>query len=292
MTEFLQYLINGFMAGGVYGLIALSIVLIYKSTRVFNFAVGDVMLLGAFVLWSLLAWLNLPIVPSILLALAIAFGIGLLIERLALRPLIGQPILAAIMATLALSIFLKGGMILIWGTSQVPYPTKIFPGTSATLGTVTLPLGLLWAFLLAMAAFGILVWFFQFTKMGLQMRATAEDHQLAQSTGISVKLVFGLTWAMALVVCALSGIALGDRLGLSVGMTPLLALKAFPAVFLGGLESIPGAIIGGLAIGILENLVGGLINPNLMEITPYIILLLVLLFRAEGLFGLKRIERI
>jgi len=292
MTEFLQYLINGFMAGGVYGLIALSIVLIYKSTRVFNFAVGDVMLLGAFVLWSLLAWLNLPIVPSILLALAIAFGIGLLIERLALRPLIGQSILAAIMATLALSIFLKGGMILIWGTSQVPYPTKIFPGTSATLGTVTLPLGSLWAFLLAMAAFGILVWFFQFTKMGLQMRATAEDHQLAQSTGISVKLVFGLTWAMALVVCALSGIALGDRLGLSVGMTPLLALKAFPAVFLGGLESIPGAIIGGLAIGILENLVGGLINPNLMEITPYIILLLVLLFRAEGLFGLKRIERI
>ncbi|MBM3142868.1 MAG: branched-chain amino acid ABC transporter permease [Chloroflexi bacterium] len=292
MAEFTQYLMNGLMVGGVYGLIALSIVLIYKSTRVFNFAVGDIMLLGGFVLWSLLAWLNLPLLPSLLFALAIAFGIGLLIERLALRPLIGQPILAAIMATLALSIFLKGAMILIWGTGQIAYPTKISPGTSMTLDTVTLSSGLLWAFLLAMAAFVVLVWFFQSTKMGLQMRATAEDHQLAQSTGISVKLVFGLTWAMASLVCALSGISLGDRLGLSVGMTPLLALKAFPAVFLGGLESIPGAIVGGLAIGILENLVGGLINPNLMEITPYIILLVILLFRAEGLFGLKRIERI
>lgn len=292
MAEFLQYLMNGFMVGGIYGLIALSIVLIYKSTRVFNFAVGDVMLLGGFVLWSFLTWLNLPILLSILLALAIAFGIGLLIERLALRPLIGQPILAAIMATLALSIFLKGGMSLIWGTSHTPYPAEIFPGTSATLGVVTLSLDLLWAFLLAMAAFGILAWFFQRTKMGLQMRATAEDHQLAQSTGISVRLVFSLTWAMALVLCALSGISLGDRLGLSVGMTPLLALKAFPAVFFGGLESISGAIIGGLTIGILENLVGGLISPNLMEITPYIILLLVLMFRTEGLFGLKRIERI
>ena len=151
---------------------------------------------------------------------------------------------------------------------------------------------LLWAFGVSMVVFIALTVFFRKTKMGLFMRATAESHQIAQATGINVRIIFGTTWGIAALVAALGGILVGARLGLGIGSTPLVAFKAFPAVIFGGLESVAGAIIGGLLVGILENLAGGFIDPKIAEITPYIILLLVLIFKPEGLFGLKRIERI
>ena len=292
MLLFLQFLANGFMVGGVYALLALGIVLIYKSTQVFNFAVGELVLFGGFICLSLVAWLNLPVWLSIPLALAIAVGIGFLIERLAFRPLIGQPILASIMATLALSLLLKGIMLFVWGASTIAFPCKMLPGSPVSVGPITFSNELLWAFLIFLIVFLLLSVFFQKTKMGLFMRATAESHQIAQSTGISVKFIFGTTWGIAAMIAGMAGILLGSRLGLGVGSTPLVAFKAFPAVIFGGLESIPGAIIGGLIVGILENLAGGLIDPVIAEITPYVVLLIVLIFKPEGLFGLKRIERI
>ncbi|MDY6969201.1 MAG: branched-chain amino acid ABC transporter permease [Spirochaetota bacterium] len=292
MLQFFQFLANGFMVGGVYALLALGIVLIYKSTQVFNFAVGELVLIGGFACLSLVAWLNLPVWLSFPLALVIAIGLGFLIERLTLRPLIGQPILASIMATLALSLLLRGIMLFFWGASTIAFPHKILPGSPVSVGPITFSHELLWAFLIFIIVFLLLLIFFQKSKMGLFMRATAESHQIAQSTGINVKFIFGTTWGIAAMIAGMAGILLGSRLGLGVGSTPLVAFKAFPAVIFGGLESIPGAIIGGLLVGILENLAGGLIDPVVAEITPYIVLLIVLIFKPEGLFGLKRIERI
>ncbi|MDY7030452.1 MAG: branched-chain amino acid ABC transporter permease [Thermodesulfobacteriota bacterium] len=289
---FLQFLVNGLMVGGVYALIALGIVLIYKSTRVFNFAVGELVVLGGFACWSLIAWCHLPVYLSIPLAMVIAIGMGFLMERLALRPLIGQPILAAIMATLALSLLLRGIMLFFWGASTIAFPTQILPGEPVSVGHLAFSHELLWAFGVSMVVFIALTVFFRKTKMGLFMRATAESHQIAQATGINVRVIFGTTWGIAALVAALGGILVGARLGLGIGSTPLVAFKAFPAVIFGGLESVAGAIIGGLLVGILENLAGGFIDPKIAEITPYIILLLVLIFKPEGLFGLKRIERI
>lgn len=292
VTLYVQFFANGLLVGGVYALLALGVVFIYRATQVFNFAVGDMVLFGAFVCWSFLVWAHWPVWVSLLMGLAFTCGLGLLIERLLMRPMIGQPLLALIMATLGLSLFLRGIMSFIWSTSTVSYPCKLLPGRTLNLGGIYLSDELLWAFCMAIVIFILLGLFFQRGKIGMGMRATAEDHQIAQATGINVKKVFALTWSIAGLVAALGGVLLAARVGLSVVSTPNIALKIFPAVLFGGVDSILGAIIGGLLVGVLENLAGGIIDPKIAEITPYIILLLVLLFRPEGAFGLKRIERI
>jgi branched-chain amino acid transport system permease protein len=218
--------------------------------------------------------------------------VGLLIERLSLRPLIGQPILTAIMATLAVSLILKGIVLFVWGSPTVSFPQKILPGKTLLIGSIFLPQELVWTFGISVAVFVGMTLFFQFTKTGLFMRATAEGHEIAQAAGINVEGIFGVTWAIAALIAAVAGILVGSRFGLGIVNLPMVAIKACPAVLFGGLESVSGAIIGGLVVGILESLVGGYLDPKLSEITPYIVLLLVLLIRPEGLFGLKRIERI
>ena len=289
---FLQFCINGILVGGIYALLALGIVLIYKSTRVFNFAVGEMLTLGGFVLYFFMTIFKCPVWIGLPLAFVAALLIGLGIERLTLRPLIGQPILAAIMATLALSLILRGIIFITFGSPTVPFPSKILPQETVLLGEMFFPLDLVFTFLIAMLVFILLSLFFKFTKTGMFMRATAESHETAQATGIQVERIFGITWGIASLTATIGGILLADRIGLGLSSLPGLALKAFPAVLFGGLESIGGAIIGGIIIGILESLVGGYVDPKFSEITPYVVLLIILLFRPEGLFGLKRIERI
>jgi branched-chain amino acid transport system permease protein len=289
---FLQFCINGILVGGVYALLALGIVLIYKSTRVFNFAVGEMLTLGGFVLYFFMTIFKCPVWIGLPLAFFAALLIGLGIERLTLRPLIGQPILAAIMATLALSLILRGIIFITFGSPTVPFPSKILPQKTVLFGELFFPLDLVFTFLIAMLVFILLSLFFKFTKTGMFMRATAESPETAQATGIQVERIFGITWGIASLTATIGGILLADRIGLGLSSLPGLALKAFPAVLFGGLESIGGAILGGIIIGILESLVGGYVDPKFSEITPYVVLLIILLFRPEGLFGLKRIERI
>jgi len=186
MTDFLQLIVSGLLAGGIYALIALGVVFIYKSTQIFNFAQGDFVMIGAFLVWGLLVQLELPFWLSMVLGIVLIAVIGLLVERLLLRPLIGQPILSAIMMTLGLAFILKGIVALIWGNVYLAYP-KIFPGETLHIWGVALSSQALWGFLIAMVSFGALVFLFQRTRIGLLMRATAEDHQLAQSTGIRVE---------------------------------------------------------------------------------------------------------
>ena len=288
----LQFIFTGLLTGGVYALIAVGIVLIYKSTRLFNFAVGELMTLGGLICYSFVVWCKFPFWLSLPLVLICAVLIGALVERLVLRPLLNQPILTIVMATLALSSFLKGLMLIVWTGYTVTFPNNMLPGKALLVGSIAMSHELMWAFAIAMVAFLILAYFFVKTRTGLKMRAISEDHELSMSCGINIVLFFAITWIIAVILGALSGVLLGNRLGLSPWTTPSIALKAFPAVLFGGLESIPGAIIGGLAVGLTENLAGGFIDPKIGEITPYIILLLVLILRPEGLFGLKRIERI
>jgi len=299
-----QWLITGLLVGAIYSLVALGLVVIYKASSIFNFAHGWLMLVGGLLCWTFFQSQGWPLWLSILAALAIAVIVGLLIERVTLRPLIGQPILTTIMMTLALAQLLQGIVMLVWGAN--PHPLPIFVddaglpmaplklATAALLGgDIILKIQLVWSFVIAMIGFGIFALFFRFTKTGLSMRAAAEDHQLAQSVGVPVRRIFGLAWAIAAIVAAAAGTLQGAGTGLDPIAVPTMALRAFPAVLLGGLESIPGAIVGGLIIGVVETMTSGYISTSAgQELAPFLVLMLVLIIKPDGLFGQKRIERI
>jgi branched-chain amino acid transport system permease protein len=290
MDAILQFTVNGILIGGVYSLIALGIVLIYKSSRVFNFAAGEMVMVGAFFMWTLLDVLGLPLVVSLLLTMLFTGLLGWIMERLAIHPLIGQPLLSAILVTLGLADILRGLAMLFWGGASEKL-SEFLPGKPIFIGNVVLPIDLLWCFGISIAIFAALLLFYQKTAVGLAMRAVAEDHQVAQARGISVGKIFAIVWFVTGIIAATGGILLSYRVGVTQ-FIGLISLKAFPAVLLGGLDSIGGALVGGIIVGVLENLAGGLIAPWLMETTPYIVLIFVLLIRPDGLFGLKRIERI
>lgn len=289
MTFFLQLTVTGILTGSLYALIALGIVLIYKATRVFNFAQGEVLIISGLITTTCLALFGIGI--GLIVGLIVSFFLGLAIERLALRPLIGQPILSTIMMTLGLGWVLRGFGTIGWQSTIRHMPTFL-PHGQIKLGEVGISQIHLISFAISMMVFILFAVFFKKTKLGLGMRATAEHHQYAQSTGINVKGVFAMTWAISCFTACIGAILLGCIGG---GISPtvsIIGLKAFPAVIVGGLESLPGAVIGGLFIGLLEAWAGGLIHPSLIDITPYIILLLVLFIKPYGLFGLVRIERV
>lgn len=289
MELVLQYIVNGLLIGGVYALSALSIVIIYKSTQVFNFAVGEMMAAGMFIAWSAMQ-LGLPALIAIPGAIALMAGVGWLIERTSLRPLIGQPLIASIMATFALLFILRSLMLIIWRGQSSAYPDPL-PGANWQISQITFSNELTWTFVIAIITVIAVVLIFQRTQVGLGMRAAAEHQQLAQARGIPVKNMFSVTWMLSAAVCGIAGIFLSYRLGVSLENSTV-GIAAFPAVLLGGLESIPGALIGGLIIGLSISLTAGLISPAAAQIAPFVILLLILLIKTEGLFGLQRIERI
>jgi branched-chain amino acid transport system permease protein len=196
------------------------------------------------------------------------------------------------MATLAIESILRGVMLMIWTGYTISFPRGLLPGKTIFLGPLFISHEFMYAFVVAMTSFALVGLFFYKTRTGLKMRVTAESHDVAMALGVNVTTIFAITWMMAVMVGALAGIFLGNRLGLQVIITSSLAFKALPAIIFGGLDSLAGAILGGFVVGILEKMAAGYIDPKVAEITPYVILLLVLLIRPEGLFGEKRIERI
>lgn len=294
MSEFLQLSMSGLAVGGVYALVAISFVLIYKATGLFNFAIGNFVAMGAFICWSAAVTFNLPMPVSILIGLLGGAIIGFLSDRFAFRPLIGQPILSTMIMTLALSSFLAGITVLLWGGLARSYPNYM-PSGVIRLGDVTIGQDLTICFIVAMILLGIFAIFFQRTKAGLAMRATAENHQVAQAAGIRVKNIFTLIWVISGLVCAIGGILIGTISQIDLMLSDY-ALKVIPAVIIGGLESIPGAVVGGLAIGLLEKWASGYLNPlvggGIQTVFAYIIMIIVLVIRPYGVFGLERIERI
>lgn len=299
-----QFAVTGLLAGGPIALMALGLVLIFKSSYIFNFAQGQLLLIGALMTWWLSIEAGLPLWISILIALVISAVLGLGIERITLRPMTGQPLLSIILMTLGLSQALQGLALLLFGGSQRNFPQIFSAANPYKITTpfffdgnpivVILKQNLVWSFLIAILGVIVIGAYFRFTKSGLAMRATSEDHELAQSIGLRVQRIFGISWMLAAVVATTGGILLATSSGLDLSLS-VVVLAAFPAVLLGGLESIPGTIVGGLVIGLSQGLVAASkiqILRNASEIMPYIVLLLVLLIRPEGLFGQERIERI
>ncbi len=294
MDILIQVVITGLATGGVYGLIALGFVLIYKATSVLNLAMGEFMTLGAFMCMTLLLQLNSPFYLAFILTLLMACVLGFVIERIILRPLIGEPIISVIMVTIGLGLILKGLMYMIWTPSFQTFP-EIFPPKPLLLGFAVVPSGLLWGFIFAIIATAVFLVIFKYSRTGVAMRATANDQQAALSMGISVRWIFALAWCFGAMASVIGGIVIGNISGISVYMGDV-GLKVLAVIILGGLDSIGGAILGGLIIGILENLTGLYIDPLIgggaKGIAPFFILVIILMVRPYGLFGKELIERV
>lgn len=294
MDILLQIIVTGIATGGVYGLIALGFVLIFKATGILNLATGTIMTLGAFICLTVLDAVGAPFWVAFMVTLAFAFILGLFIERTILRPLIGEPIIAVIMVTIGLSSILRGLTNIIWSPEYRSFP-DIFPPEPLDLGFAVVPSGLLWGFIFAAVGTVIFILIFKFTRTGVAMRATASDQQAALSVGISVRWVFALSWSFGAIAAVIGGIVIGNISGISIYMGDI-GLKVLAVIILGGLDSIGGAIIGGLIIGILENLAGLYLDPvfggGVKDVAPFFILVLIIMIRPYGLFGKKIIERV
>jgi branched-chain amino acid transport system permease protein len=296
MTFFLQLVITGFALGMIYALIAIGFVIILKCSDVFNIAQGHFVMIGGYLGYTFLVAFGLPIWASLLLVIVTAIIMGLLIERLTLRPLVGQPVLAIIMMTIALSTVFEGLATLIWGGEYKTYH-GVLPTVTLQVGELSIPSETSIGMIVSITAVAILMLLFRYSKIGLALRATAEDEQVVQSAGIKVTTVYAFSWVIASVVGVIGGILLG---GVSGVMIPLaqVGIKAFAVVLLGGLNSIGGAIVAGIILGVLENVAAGYLDSllpaggGLANVFPFIVMIIVLTIRPYGLFGQVRIERI
>jgi branched-chain amino acid transport system permease protein len=295
-TPFLiQLLVNGLVVGTLYGVVAMSFVLIYKATQVVNFAQGELLLVGAWVCWALLTKYEVPFWMGMPLTLVFMFVFGIAIQIVILRPMIGEPVISVIMVTIGLSIFFQALMKWLFGVSAQPFPAIFETPAMNVLG---LQIKTVYA-MSTLISIGIMLafaWFFKFSRMGLAMRATAFNQQVAQSMGISVRKIFALAWGISAMVSALAGVVVGVVNGVSPALS-FFGIKVFPAVILGGLDSIVGAVVGGLVIGVLENVAHYADSQwlrwgNLYEIAPFYVLILILMIRPYGLFGTRDIERV
>jgi len=291
---FLQLLVQSLAIGSVYSLVALGFVLIYKASSVINFAQGELLMLGAYVCLALIVQFHLPFWAAFLGTMLFSVLLALLLERTVLRPLIGEPVISIIMATIGLSAVFKSMTSAIWGTQIRVFP-PIFPDVPVMLGKVALSQVYIYTFLAAMLLMVVFAFFFKFTRLGVAMRATANSHEVALSMGISVKRIFAISWCVSAVVSAIGGILIGNINGVNITFSAV-GLKVFPAVILGGLDSIPGAVLGGLIIGVLENLSGGYLDRifggGVKEVAPFVFLVIILMIKPYGLFGTKEIERV
>jgi branched-chain amino acid transport system permease protein len=292
MDFFLQLLVNGVSLGFVYALSALGFVMIFKSSSVLNFAHGELLAIGAFLFLVLSSSLRLPIALAFLLTLIGSFTLGFIIERLFLRPLIGEALIQVIMLTVGLSAMFKGLMLFFFGGDIHDYPRFLPDGLALSWGAIEVPSVYVASFIIGILFLILFGFFFKFSSQGIYMRSVADNQPAALSLGVHVKRVFALSWAIAALVAAMSGIVLGIINGVNVHNLTVIGLKVFPVVILGGLDSIGGAILGGIIIGLLETFTGGYISTSLREIVPYIVLVFILIVKPYGLFGQVEIERV
>jgi branched-chain amino acid transport system permease protein len=291
---FFDLFVNGLMIGMMYALVALGFVLIYKATSVVNFAQGELVMFGGYVAAALIALYHLPLAIAIPVLLGTMVLLGFVLERVVLRPLVGQQVISVVMVTIGLAQVLQGSAALVWGaqTKNIPLPIRLEPYIiwEIYISPINIVAALVSAgFLVAFA------WFFRKSRMGIAMRAVANDQQAAMAVGISVRFVFALSWAIAGLAAALGGLLWGNIVGVDTQLA-LVGLKVFPAVILGGLDSVPGAIVGGLMIGAIESVAAGYVDPYVgggtKDFLPYVLMILALMIRPYGFFGREIIERV
>ena len=290
MSEFLEYSLLGILSGGVTALVALSFVLIYKGTGVVNFAVGEVMMLGAYVYYA--GTVSFGLTPWVAFALALGV-LGLLavaVERLVLRPLSGQPAVAVLMATIGMASIIHGGVEATWGGDTYSPPT-LLPRTPLMLGEILIPGTVLGNFAVAALLIGGFLAFFRWSKTGIALRATASDPVTAATLGINVNYAQRLTWVLSSLVGTVAGVLIAS----SAGLSPLLAaaaLSVFAALILGGLDSVLGAIVASLIVGWVEAVAAGYLGGKSRDVVPYVVVLAIMVVRPYGMFGTRTIERL
>jgi branched-chain amino acid transport system permease protein len=294
MELFLMTLVTGILVGGIYALVALGWVLIYKCSGVLNLAMGELTLIGAYVTLAFYQ-AGMPFILAVVCTLLVGIALGYLTERIFLDKLIGEPILAVIMVTVGLSFFFKGVVEFIWSTDTRVFTPPIFSIKPISVGFLRVSPVYLWSFVLAILLLIIFVAFFKYTRWGLSMQATADDETAALSLGVSARFVYAAAWAIAFMSAGVGGALLGNINGINISVG-YLGLLVLPAVVLGGLNSVPGAIVGGIIIGILQNLAGTYLDHyfpgGVKEIVPFAFMAVFLLFKPYGLWGWERIERV
>jgi len=294
MPELLQFVLTGITVGMVYSLIALSFVLIWKSSGVANLALGQMVLLFSWFTYGMLVQADLPLWLALVLVVLASLIAGWLIERAVLRPLIAQPILSLITVTLGLAFFIEGLVSFVWPKSVAALP-RIFPTEVIHVGPAVVSQEYMWAAGISLVLFALLSVYFKYSRMGIAMRATADDQLAVQACGIPVTRIFSRSWMFACVLAAIGGILMSSIGGITYGLVET-GLKSFSVVILGGLDSFLGAILAGPIIGLAENIGGGYLTPltwaGVKDIIPFIIIVIVMFLKPYGLFGEQRIERI
>ena len=294
MAFFLQSFFSGMLSGLSYGLLGLGLVLIFRASEAFNFAVGEFMVVGGFLFYLLHFNWHFPFLVALPAGLLAAAVFGAIVERTTIKSLMGRPALSMTIITLGLSNILAGGLQATAGSNPYPFSLDLLDLT-IEVGTLIYPSPQVWAGVLSLVFFGLALYFIYRTRWGLVIQATSESQPKALCYGINAQFVLLLVWAVAAVCIAVSGIVVANLGALSV-QTSLVGLRAIPVVLIGGLDSIPGALVGGLIVGVVEALTGAYVEPlgliGFKEVVPYLVLLVTLFIRPYGLFGTVRIERV
>ena len=294
IIEFINYTINGALLGLLYSLVAMGFVVIYRASKVFNMAIGEMIVLGAFLLWWAIQSRGMHPALGIAVALGISVLIGLVIERLLFRRLIGESVFSMIMVTIGLLILMRGLVLVIWGPQERQFPA-IFPLTPIILGEMIIPRSLAIGGLIAVLAAVALHWFFNRSRTGLAMSAVAEDHQIALAMGISVRRSIAVAWALGGVLSVITSMVYLSGKSLTF-LSSEIGFAALPVALLAGLESIGGLLLAGIIVGVVQGLTAAYIDPliggSAAAVVPYIFMLVVLVVRPTGMFGWKRIERV
>jgi branched-chain amino acid transport system permease protein len=294
MLDLLQVLGSGLLVGLVYALLGLGVVIVFRASEAFNFAVGEFLVVGAFLFIVFRSDLRLPLLIALPLALLAAGAVGGLIEWLTIRPLLGRSPISMTIVTLGLASVMRSAVQLVFGATAYPFELRL-PNITVEIGDMLFLSEALWAGILSLATFGLVLLFLFRTRWGVAIRATSESQAKALAFGIDSAFILLLVWMMSAVCIAISGIVISNFGSLSY-LTGIVGLRAIPVVLIGGMDSVGGALVGGIVVGVCEAFVGAYIEPRglvgFKEVAPYILLLIVLIFRPYGLFGTVRIERV
>lgn len=294
MGFFADLFVNGLMIGSMYALVALGFVLIYKATSVVNFAQGELVMFGGYIAAAMLSFYHLPLVVALPVLLVSMIILGFAVERGVLRPLVGQNVISVVMVTIGLAQVFQGLAAMVWGaqTINIALPIRLEP--YQIWEVFVSPINLVAAVISGVFLVGF-AYFFRKSRMGVAMRAVANDQQAAMAVGINVRFVFAVSWAIAGLAAGVGGVVWGNMLGVDTHLA-LVGLKVFPAVILGGLDSVPGAVVGGLLIGATESVAAGYVDPYVgggtKDFFPYVLMIVALLIRPYGFFGREIIERV
>jgi branched-chain amino acid transport system permease protein len=290
MEYFALLLSSGLVVGAVYGLVGMGFAIIYKATGIVNFAQGELLMLTAYIAFSIAQSLSLSFLPLMLVTIPIAMLIGITLERLFIRPMLGEPVFSIVMVTVGLAVILRGITIMIWGPDPYEFPME---AASRVIMIGRIPFYEVQLYALAtLAVVTIGAWaFFRFTRLGIAMRAVAANEGAAMLMGIEVSRIHMIAWGLSAAIAALAGVLFAAlfKLGPTIWFE---GLRSFPAVILGGLDSVLGAALGGLVVGVIENMAQGYMGQGLREIAGFIVIVVILMIRPYGLFGSRDIERV